>query len=243
MIDQGVKGNQRTMGVDGSVNSRSNSAKSSSQVVKDPNPTVERENNSRSGGAISVTDSHSLKKKILIDSLKDKHCTVASVLSTLMKSSKEVIDEVKFSELQSSSTVKLSREDILEGETFVADYSQFHSLVLHRARVVEKIMDDVIGVIIIAACDCVQKENKERQQNAILEALGNHDLAIKIGDATNEALEKEDRVKAVTLENIIDSKMSGTARKYFSKATLQMSKLVKRAIDLEQGPIDKVRIR
>ena len=99
--EQGVQKNQRRMGVAGSVNSRSKSAKSSSQVVNDPDSTVGRENNSRSGATISVTASHSLKKKILIDSLKDKNCTVASVLKTLMKSSKEVIDEVKFSELQS----------------------------------------------------------------------------------------------------------------------------------------------
>ena len=160
-----------------------------------------------------------------------------------MKSSKEVIDEAKFSELQSSSTVKLSGEDSLEDETSIADYIQFHSLVLQTARVVKKRMDDVIRVLIIDAHNCVQKESKERQQNAILEALGNHDSAVKIGDATSEALEKEDRVKSVTLENIIDSKMSGIARRHFSEATLQMSKLVKRAIDLEQGPIEKVRIR
>ena len=104
-------------------------------------------------------------------------------------------------------------------------------------------MDDVIRVLIIDACNCTQKENKERQQNAILEALGNLESSIKIGDATSEALEKKDRVKAVTLENIIDSKMSGIARRCFSEATLQMSKLVKKAIDLEQAPIEKVRIR
>ena len=66
---------------------------------------------------------------------------------------------------------------------------------MHRARVVKKRMDDVIGVLIIDACNCVQKKNKERQQNAILEALGNHDLAVKIGDATNEALENEEKLK------------------------------------------------
>ena len=81
-------------------------------------------------------------------------------------------------------------------------------------------MDDCIGVLIIDACNCVQKENKERQQNAILEALGNHDLAVKIGCATSEALEKEDRAKAATLENAIDSKTSGVTMKYFSEATL-----------------------
>ena len=104
-------------------------------------------------------------------------------------------------------------------------------------------MDDIIGVLIIDAHDCVQKKNEERQQNVILEALGNHDLAVKIGDDTNEALEKEDRVKAATLEKIIYSKISGIARKHFSESTLQMSNLVKRAIDLEQGTIEKVRIR
>jgi len=63
---------------------------------------------------------------------------------------------------------------------------------LHRAGVVERRMDDLIGVLIIDAHTCVQKENKEREQNAILEALENHNLAVKIGDATIEALEKED---------------------------------------------------
>ena len=49
-----MQGNQRYMGVADSVHSRSTSAKSSKQVVEDPDPTVERENNSRSGGSVSV---------------------------------------------------------------------------------------------------------------------------------------------------------------------------------------------
>ena len=81
-------------------------------------------------------------------------------------------------------------------------------------------MDKIIGVLIIDACNCAQKENKERQQNSILEALENHYLSVKIRDATSEALEKEDRVKEAALENIVDSKMSGSARKNFSEAIL-----------------------
>ena len=107
--EQGVQKNQRNMGVAGNVNSRSKSANSSSQVVNDPDSTVGRENNSRSRATISVKASQSLKKKILIDSLKDKNCAVALVLSTLMKSSEEVIDEARVSKLKSSSTVKLKK--------------------------------------------------------------------------------------------------------------------------------------
>ena len=37
--------------------------------------------------------------------------------------------------------------------------------------------------------------------------------------------------------------MSGSTRKCFSESTLQISKLVKRVVDLEKDPIDRVRIR
>ena len=58
---------------------------------------------------------------MLIDSLKNKDCTVASILSTLMRSSKDLIDELKHSELQGTSTLKLTRDDLLENEKFVSD--------------------------------------------------------------------------------------------------------------------------
>ena len=135
------------------------------------------------------------KKQILIDSLRDKNCTVASVLSTLMKSSKEVVDEAKFSELQSSSTVKLSREDLLEGETFIADYSQFHGLIMQTAGVVEERMDGIIKVLIIDACNCVQRESKERQHNSILEVLRNHETAAKIGMLRVKLLKRKIELK------------------------------------------------
>ena len=66
---------------------------------------------------------------------------------------------------------------------------------------------------------------------------------MEIGDATNEALENEDKVKETTLKNFINSKLSDAVLKYFREVTLQMSRLVKRVIDLEKGPIDKIRIR
>ena len=205
------------------------------------NLTEEEDTKSRDEVSDKVAALKLKKKQILIDSLKDKNVTVASVLSTLMKSSKEVIDEVKFSELQSSSTVRLNRDDLLEGETFTTDYSKFHGLIIETAGAVETQMDEIIKVLIIDACNCVQRESKERQHNALLEAMNNHDASSKIGDATSEALEKEDRVKAATLENIIDTKMSGVARRFFSEATLQMSKLVKKAIETEKRPLEKVR--
>ena len=112
---------------------------------------------------------------------------------------------------------------------------------METAEVVEEKMDEIVKVLIIDACNCVQRESKERQNNAILEAMSNHETASKIGDATSEALEKETRVKAATLENIIDTKMSGVARRFFSEATLQISKLVKKAIETEKRPLEKVR--
>ena len=54
------------------------------------------------------------KKKILINSLKKKDCTVASVLSTLVRLSKNLIDETKHSESQGTSTMKLDRNNLLE---------------------------------------------------------------------------------------------------------------------------------
>ena len=68
------------MGVSGSVNSRNKNAKSSSQAVNVQDSTIGIESNSRSGGTISVAASHSSKRKILIESLKNKNCMIASVL-------------------------------------------------------------------------------------------------------------------------------------------------------------------
>ena len=76
----------------------------------------------------------------------------------------------------------------------------------------------------------------ELQQNMILESIGNHNRARQIGEATFQALEKENKVKGATLGNIIDWKVSGSVRKFYSKATLQRSKLAKKVIDLEKLP-------
>ena len=87
-------------------NSSKSFATGNAKLVPTPlNLTEEEDAKSRSEISDTVTALQLKKKQILIDSLRDKNCTVASVLSTLMKSSKEVIDEAKFSELQSSSAV------------------------------------------------------------------------------------------------------------------------------------------
>ena len=56
-------------------------------------------------------------------------CTVASVLSTLMNSSKYLIDESKYPGLQNTSTLKLDRNHLLENERYIMDYSELHDRV------------------------------------------------------------------------------------------------------------------
>ena len=85
-------------------------------------------------------------------------------------------------------------------------------------------------------------ENVERQQNMIVETMENHSRSRKIWEATYQALEKEDKIKAATLEDIIDAKASGSFSKFYSEATLQMSKLAKKVINLEKRPKDGVRV-
>ena len=177
---------------------------------------------------------------MLINSLKNKYYTVASILSTLMRSSKDLIDESKYSELQGTSALKLTRENSLENEKFVSDHSTFHPQVLNLSRKVEGMMYETIKVLIVDAHHCVQMENAERQQNMILETMGNHSRSREIGEATYQALEREDKVKAATLDDIIDTKVYGSVRKFYSEATLQMSKLAKKVIDLEKSPKERV---
>ena len=98
------------------------------------------------------------QKQLLIDSLRNNECTVASLLSTLVRSSKDLIDESKFSELQSTSTLKLTRENLLKNENFSKDYSPSHSQVLSLARKVERMMNDTIKALIVDAYHCVQRE-------------------------------------------------------------------------------------
>ena len=74
----------------------------------------------------------------------------------------------------------------------------------------------------------MQKENVERQQNMILETVGNHNDSRNIGEATVQALEREEKIKAATLGVTIDVKVSSSLRKFHSEATLQMSKLAKK---------------
>ena len=83
------------------------------------------------------------------------------------------------------------------------------------------------------------EKNVERQQNMILETVGNHNDSRNIGEATCQALEREDKIKAATLGNVIDTKASSSAGKFYSKATLQMNKLAKKFIELEKQPVEK----
>ena len=182
------------------------------------------------------------QNQLLIDSLRNKDCTVASLLSTLTRSSKDLIDESKYSELQSTSTLKLTRENLLENENFSKDYSSFHSQVQNLARKVEILMDDAIKVLMLDAYHCAQRGNVERQQNVILETMGNHIRSRQKGEATYQALEKEDKIKAAILEDVVDTKVSGSAKKFYSEATLQTSKLSKKIIDLGKRPKDRAHI-
>ena len=78
----------------------------------------------------------------------------------------------------------------------------------------------------------MQKENVERQHNMILETVGNHNDSRNIGEATVQALEWEDKIKEATLGVIIDTKISSSVSKFYSQATLQMSNLAKKVIEL-----------
>ena len=74
-----------------------------------------------------------------------------------MRLSKDLIDESKFSELQSTSTLKLTRENSLKNENFSKDYSMLHSQVLNLARKAERIIDDAIKALIVDAYHCLQR--------------------------------------------------------------------------------------
>ena len=142
------------------------------------------ERNSVNGPGDSTAKANVAQKEVLVGSLKNKDCTVASTLSALMKSSKYLTDESKCSELQGTSTLKLTRDNLLENEKFVSDYSSFQSQVLNLARKVDGMIDDTIKVPILDAHHCVQMENVERQQNVILETMVNHSRSRQIAEAT-----------------------------------------------------------
>ena len=69
-----------------------------------------------------------------------------------MNSSKDSIDESKHSELQNTSTLKLDRNHLLENERYIMDYSELHDRVLALVSKKEIMIDDVIKVIIVDAC-------------------------------------------------------------------------------------------
>ena len=61
---------------------------------------------------------------MLINSLKNKECTVSSALSTFMNLSKDLIDESKHAELKNTNTVKLDRNNLLKNENHSSDCSR-----------------------------------------------------------------------------------------------------------------------
>ena len=159
-----------------------------------------------------------------------------------MKSSKDLIDESKYSELQNTSTLKLDRNNLLKNEIHALDYSELYDRVLVLAGNVEAMMDNIIKALIVDVYQCVQKENVEQQQNMILETVGNHNDSRNIREATVQTLEQEDKIKASTLEVITCTKVSSSARKFYSEVTLQMIKLAKKVIELEKQPIEKYNV-
>ena len=130
----------------------------------------------------------------------------------------------------------------MKNEKFISDCSYFYPRVLNLSRKVEGMMDDTIKVLIVDAHHCAQMENVERQKNITLETMGNHSRSGQVGEATHQSLEREDKIKTSTLEDIIDSKAYGSVRKFYSEATLQMSKLAKKVIDLEKLPKERVHV-
>ena len=74
-----------------------------------------------------------------------------------------MIDETKNSELQSTSMLKLDRNNSLENERCISDYSSLHIRVLALAFKIEEMMDDIIKVLIVDDYQYLQMENVERQ--------------------------------------------------------------------------------
>ena len=91
------------------------------------------------------------KKKFLINILRNKDCTEASVSSTLIKLSKGFIDETKYSKLQNTITLKLDRYSLLENESYSSDCSSLDNRVLALAFKVEAMMGDMIKELIVDA--------------------------------------------------------------------------------------------
>ena len=55
----------------------------------------------------------------------------------------------------------------------------------------------------------------------------------------SSSIKREEKVKAATLGATIDTKVSSSVRNFYRQATLQMSKLAKKVIDIEKYPADK----
>ena len=51
--------------------------------------------------------------------------------------------------------MKLDRNNLLKNEKHSSDYSQLYDRVLALASKVEPIMDDIVKVLIVEACECV----------------------------------------------------------------------------------------
>ena len=117
----------------------------------------------------------------MIDSLKKPERVVASVLITLIRSSRDLTYESKNVELKGTSALKLDRDNLLENEKRTSGFSQLHSRVLLLDFSADKMMNDKTNVFIVYACYCVQKENVELKYNMILETVGKHNISRRAG--------------------------------------------------------------
>ena len=69
-----------------------------------------------------------------------------------MISSNDLTDETKYSELQSTITLKLNRNNLLENERCISDHISLQTRVLVLAFKADEMMEDTVKVIVFDAC-------------------------------------------------------------------------------------------
>ena len=86
-------------------------------------------------------------------------------------------------------------------------------------------------IITIKEFEGAQMKARELQQSVLLNQILNVDETRDLGEATQEGLAKEEKLKAQTLESLTDEKATKSYQKLHSKYCTTLSKLAKLADD------------
>ena len=86
-------------------------------------------------------------------------------------------------------------------------------------------MDSYNGII---------EQSARRKNNLLLESIINSNETRNIGDATNKVLEAEEKSKVTNLLKIVETKRKEVMGREISKNHINMSKLSKRSLDIDE---------